>query len=258
MHNLVRAEFFKLKKSFAYKLIICAYLFYEIWYNRNAVSNGILYTGISYTGIEWFYRMPAEASYIRFMWFFVAIVVAGDYVNRTYAESFLCGYPRKKVFGAKVIIFFIEMVPIMLIHIIVGTAIWTMHYGFGEEMNIETIMIIMKALLYCIFSLAVFGSTYILFAVFVKNAIGAIGLSFGITQMIGILLGNLSGIIENPVLRKPFEFMVRFSILTQLGELKGGTKVIHVPFWQTVLSSVIVTLLMIFLAVHTFDRQDMK
>ena len=58
------------------------------------------------------------------MWFFVAIVVAGDYVNRTYAESFLCGYPRKKALGAKVIIIFIEIIPIMLIHIMVGTVIW--------------------------------------------------------------------------------------------------------------------------------------
>jgi len=233
-------------------------MIYEIWYNRNEVSNGVLYTGIFYTGIEWFYRMPAETSYIRFMWFFVAIVVARDYGNRTYAESFLCGHSRKKVFGAKIIIFFIEMIPIMLIHIIAGTVIWTMQYGFGEEMNIDTIMIIMKSLLYCIFSLAVFGSTYILFAVLAKNTIGAIGMSFGITQVIGILLGNLSGIIENPVLRKPFEFMIRFSILTQLGELKGGTKVIHVPFWQTVFSSIIVTLFMLFVAAHIFDRQDMK
>ncbi|MCM1045138.1 MAG: ABC transporter permease subunit [Candidatus Gastranaerophilales bacterium] len=258
MHNLLRAELFRVRKSFVYKLIVCAYLIYEICYNRNEVSNGILYTGISYTGIEWFSRMPAETSYIRFMWVFVAIVVAGDYGNRTYAASFLCGYPRKKVLAAKIVVFFMEMVPIMLIHIAAGTVIWTMRYGFGAEVSIDTAMTIVKSLLYCIFSLAVFGSTYIFLSVLAQNTIGAIGMSFGITQAIGILLGNLSGMIENPILRKPFEFVLRFSILTQLGELKGGTKVIPVPFWQTAFSSVIVTFFMFSMAIYIFNRQDMR
>lgn len=58
MLNLIKTEFFKLRKSFAYKFMLGTYLLFEVWYNMNEVSNGILYTGVSYTGSEWFFQMP--------------------------------------------------------------------------------------------------------------------------------------------------------------------------------------------------------
>lgn len=59
MLNLIKAEFFKLRKSFAYKFMLGAYLLFEVRYNMNEVFNGILYTGVSHTGSEWFFQMPA-------------------------------------------------------------------------------------------------------------------------------------------------------------------------------------------------------
>ena len=138
MGNLVKCEFFKLKKSLTYKLVLISFLVFEIIFIRNEITIGVLHTGVLYTGAEWFYRMPAQCSYYSgFVFIYVADFVAGEYRNRTYAAGFLCGHPRKVLLWAKAVAYFTGLIPILLIHAVTGTVMWTIQSGFGMGMGVE-------------------------------------------------------------------------------------------------------------------------
>ena len=79
MGNLIKCEFFKLKKSLTYKLVLISFLVFEIIFIRNEITIGVLHTGVLYTGAEWFYRMPAQDSnYIGFLFIYAADFAEGD------------------------------------------------------------------------------------------------------------------------------------------------------------------------------------
>ncbi|MDE6608369.1 MAG: hypothetical protein K2K54_11545 [Lachnospiraceae bacterium] len=258
MHNLLKAEFFKLSKSFTYKLMIGMYLLFEIWDHMKAVTKDILYTGVSYTGSERFFIMPAGTSYIEFMWIYAAVFVAGDFTNRNYAVSVVCGYPRRNIFGAKAVVYFVGMLPVMLIHAVVGPTVWSMYYGWGREWGSGTVLFMLKPLAYYLCSFAVFGSTYFFFAMLAKNRIGAVAMNLFLTQGIGSVIGNALMLLEDSVIRRLFEFLIQFSILQQVWDLRRGEHEMIYSFRLTFISSVAVTILMMLMATYIFCKHDMK
>lgn len=112
MRNLIKAEFFKLKKSLSYKLILAGFFLTEILLVWNEISVGVNHTGVLYTGAQWIYRLPSQASYyVVFLFLFAADFVAGEFQNRTFAASFLCGYPRRTILWAKAAVYFTGLFP---------------------------------------------------------------------------------------------------------------------------------------------------
>lgn len=216
MQNLIKAEFFKLKKSTGYKALLVIYLVMEILIQINNISNSIVYPKYNptCTGAEWllYQHQPSlycdwcasiqKGSYILrslewllndhytvipymiVVFLFVAFYVKGDFTAHTFCRGILCGIPRKKVFWAKLIALFAGVIPLMLVSSLVGTVLWSIHSGFGIKFGSEAALIIAKAFAKQALLTLILISHAVLFAVISKNQIGTFGWSISTLYVI--------------------------------------------------------------------------
>lgn len=224
MRNLIKAEFFKLRKLTAYKVLLIIYLMIEIVINKNYIGNSVAYPKYNptYTGIDWLLTQPRTMLfYMLAVFFFTNIYVNGDFVSHTFYSGLLCGLPRKKAFWAKIISLFAGIVPLMLVYALTGTVLWSVHAGFGMDFGVDAAFLIAKAFgERFLLTLQLVGDA-VLFAVIVRSRIGAFLLSLGTLNVIGIFRANIENIIKIPALSKILLFLL--SLLTlNIGTFLAG------------------------------------
>lgn len=74
-----------------------------------------------------------------------------------FSRDLWCGFSREKVFLAKTITYFVAILPVMLIHVLTGMVIRTIMFGFGMNLNTDTLSYIVKMSGYCIIGVTGFG-----------------------------------------------------------------------------------------------------
>lgn len=214
MGNLIKAEFFKLKKSTGYKVLLVTYLVVEILNQINNIGCSVVYPEYNptYTGAEWLLNQHQPSLYcdgcaikysyiprsvewlfnthytvIPYMvavFLFIAFYVKGDFTAHTFYRGILCGIPRKNVFWAKLIVLFVGVIPLMLISSMAGTVLWSIHSGFGIKIGSEAVFLIAKALAKQILLILILISHGVLFAVISKNQISTFGWSISTLYVI--------------------------------------------------------------------------
>ena len=211
MENLIKAEFFKLKKLTAYRALLVIYLVIEAAVQMNNISNSVIYPEYNpaYTGAEWLLNLHQTLLlYSVAVFLFTAFYVRGDFTAHTFHSCLLCGVPRKNAFLAKMISLFAGIVPLMLVPFLTGTVLWSIHAGFGVELGAEAALIIVKAFARQLLISLMLVSHAVFFAVIAKSKIGAFVLSFGVLFAFGVLRGNIENIIQIPALSKIFMFLL--------------------------------------------------
>lgn len=209
--KLIKAEFFKLKRSTGYKVLFVIYLVMEILIQINNISNSIAYPKYNpaYTGGEWLLNQHQPSLYcdwcamrqehlhiprslewllndhytaIPYMiavFLFVAFYVKGEFTAHTFYRGSLFGIPRKNIFGAKLIALFAGVIPLMLVSTLSGTVLWSIYSGFGIKISPESVFLIAKTFGKQIVLSLMLISHAVLFAVISKNQIGTFAWSIG-------------------------------------------------------------------------------
>ena len=208
MKNLTKAEFFKLKKSTGYKVLLVVYLLLDILIQMNNIGNSVAYPKYNpaYTGAKWLMNrhhpsfdcdcyMCIDTKYHslhmlqRLEWLFnkhhtvapdmiaiflfIAFYVKGDFTSHTFYRGLLCGIPRKNTFWAKIIVLFIGIIPMMLMSVLTGTVLWSIHAGFGMEFGTEAVFLIAKAFAQQFLLTLIIVSHGVFVAVIAKSQMGA-------------------------------------------------------------------------------------
>ncbi len=242
MKNLIKAEFFKLKKLTAYKVLLVVYLILEAVVQMNNISNSVLYPEYNpaYTGVEWLLN-PQQTLllYSGVIFLLTAFYVNGDFTAHTFYSSLLCGISRKAAFWAKMISLFAGVVPLLLVYSLTGTVLWSVHGGFGVDFGAEAAVLIAKAVVRQILVSLMLVSHAVLFAVIAKSKMGAFVWSFSTLYVFGVLRGNIENIIQIPALSKSLMFLLSLFYLNPV----------------TFLASVLMKLL---IARYIFERFDLK
>ena len=243
MKNLIKAEFFKLRKSTAYKALLMVYFIMEAVIQMNNVSNSVVYPKYNpaYTGVEFLLLGEHQTVLLYFVvvFLFTAFYVNGDFTAHTFYSSLLCGIPRKNAFWAKAISLFIGMVPLMLVYFLTGTVLWSIHSGFGMNFGTEAVFLIAKAFAIQIGMSIILASHAVLFAVIAKGKTSTFLLCFGTLYVAGVLRGNIENIIPIPAISKILLFLLSLSALN----------------YGTLLASILLKLLA---ARAIFERFDLK
>lgn len=199
MGNLIKAEFFKLRKSAAYKALLVSYLLLEAAVQMNNISNSVAYPKYNpaYTGAQWLLNLHQTLLfYMVAIFLFVAFYVKGDFTARTFQSSLVCGVPRKGAFLAKIIPLFAGVVPLMLVPVLTGTVLWSIHSGFGMDFGAEAVVVFAKAIARQILVSLMLVSHAVFFAVITKGKIGTFAWSIGTLYVCGVLRGNIENIIQ--------------------------------------------------------------
>lgn len=188
MTNLLNAEFYKLLRSVAFRLLL---MFVFVSGGLRGVTPVI--RKIPLTGYEMFtMELKPDILYGALICIFVSSYFCDEFSNRTFYMSCLCGGRRRTVFLAKTITFFVALIPIVLLPIAVSTAVVTTVNGFGGTWSEKLIFDVISELFCYIFRSLSLGSFALLAASLVKDRIGAFGIGMaGIYLMMMTVINNL-------------------------------------------------------------------
>ena len=248
MGKLLKAEFFKLSKSIEYKILLAVCLaigllfgIMGIWYGSSTV--GAKCVSISGTGFLY------NAVLISM---FAAYYIGSEFENHTFAGEVACGASRGKLFGAKMILYFIAILPLIMIYDWVTVAVFTVRNGFGMDWNLETAGFIVYKILFSILCNFAMGS-YILLVVYLTRDKGrTVGVGVG-----SLYLLNQCCINErSPVLLKFWQY----TFFYQIDCGRGLERPMHfqVSFHVIVISSLVFITGAVFFAAWKFKTYDLK
>lgn len=166
MGKLMKAEFYKLQKFPSVRMI---FLF--------AFGVGMLRGFSPYPGYQVYtIGLVPELFDIVLVSVFTAAFLCTEFSKRTFANAFLCGTSRWNVFFAKLAVYFLGLLVLILLPLFVSTAVATMRNGFGADWDVLALEMAKKLLFYIChrFSMAAFS---ILAASVIQNPIGTLGIS---------------------------------------------------------------------------------
>jgi ABC-type transport system involved in multi-copper enzyme maturation permease subunit len=166
MKNLIKGEFFKLKKSKGVKAAILLVLIASIALCGYIELCKKLKPGdhIEAEGIAILFQLLSAIVYVNFLSFIMAVVlIVMDFEKQTINMTFTYGYSRFQILLAKFIIYSIGVVILEGIFIGALTLWCTILYGFGEKLNIiGTIHILKFILIDILCSIAIASITFII------------------------------------------------------------------------------------------------
>lgn len=166
MVKLIKAEFYKIHKLHSFRIII---LF--------AVAIGIMSGFSPYTGYQVYYLgLIPESFDAVLISVFTADFVCMEFSNRTFGNAFLCGTSRRNVFLAKLTVYFLGLLILILIPLATSTTIATLRNGFGADWNAAAQEIGSAFLAYFLYRFSMAGFA-ILVASVIQNPIGVLGIS---------------------------------------------------------------------------------
>lgn len=247
MGNLLKAEFFKLMKSFSYKVLLAVSFIIGIIFCITLVRNGSASTGnaaISIMGTGYLYNAA-------FISIFAAEYIGSEFANRTFAGEISCGASRWELSGAKTIVYFIGILPLILLYDLIPACMLTVRNGFGMVWSMDAVVFVIRRLLFCILCNLAMGSYILLLTYLVKSRVAIVGLGIGSLYVLHQICINES----NPALLKIW----RFTFIYQI-EADVSGRPMHLPaaFGVVVISSLVAVAGMSFLAALLFQKSDLK
>ena len=171
MNKLVKAEFFKLFKSMAFRLLLFFSLSMGGLHGLMAVLRVDAIMGYEVLSME----LAPDLIYAALICLFTNSYVCDEFSNRTFGMSLLCGFSRRNVFLAKTLVFFTGLLPLVILPVIVSTAITTLGNGFGVTWDDKIAFDVTSRVLCYIFCYLFLGSLALLAASTIQDRIGSFG-----------------------------------------------------------------------------------
>lgn len=186
MKNLIRAEFFKLSKSFGYKVMLALsvgigvlFSFFAISHSSRVVGYQVLLSMDSFV-----------MSHTIFTSVFTAVFLCGEFSNRTIGQGLFCGVPRRSVFFSKLIVFFTGLLCLLSTVVVVTVVLMSIANGFGIELTAEGCLDVLTHVVFFWLVSASIGGFFIFLALATKNTVAAMGTGLGIAFILLDMTSN--------------------------------------------------------------------
>lgn len=255
MCNLIKAELFKLAKSYVYRILLAVVVCFEIFW----IYSTYIVAGVHATGAEWLTIMvPYMLFNLVFLCLFATSFVIGEFRSRTFSYGLMCGHTRIEIFSAKTVVFYIAMIPFIMIHALIGAimlSVWN-GQGFGRSFNTDTIIYVSTMLAFSIIGHCVAASQILLLAVLTRSRIITIGVGVIGFYIPYIICANLK-FIKDPVVYERWHFVMQFTRTYQIVALVDYPDE-HVSLFIFMIISLVTFAMYISIAGFIFAKRDLK
>ncbi|MEY8389914.1 ABC transporter permease [Lachnospiraceae bacterium 45-W7] len=181
MRGLMKAELFKLKKSRGFQILLLV----NVVITLLMAIFSLFVLDSELTGFHIMKSCLAMVLYHAYIGYLLAAVFCcGEFSNRTFAMSLLCGYSRTQVFLAKAVGFFLALALLFAEAVGLETVFFSMGNGFGLDFNLGNMTEVFR---YSAFGLAgclTMGAVMLLVAVTAKKAMITLGAGIGGTYVL--------------------------------------------------------------------------
>ena len=167
MSNLIRGEFYKLRKSrYFFGMIFLAVIFglflTEMWIQDREIKPYEIKNGVM--SMRYAYERISIGSFLFAL--FGGMFIVNDFNNKYFSRSFSYGFKRSKVILSKLIVFILFSLFLELIYTTVLVIYASNKYGFCEKMNANFILYsfaaVVSLILFSIATISIIGMAAIL------------------------------------------------------------------------------------------------
>lgn len=204
MFNLIKCEFFKLRKSMAFYVLLGTQILLSIFATvlsivmadniTNASTKSALY------GINALISTLSDTSLIMILGSILAgIFICSDFENRTFQGAISSGNGRGRVLLSKVLVYFAALSIISIPYPVIYSVVMTITNGFGAPIDVTMCYKVVGMFLSTFVINASILSVAVLCAFVIKKSGAVIGISIGLLALGGnifIGLGNFSQIVS--------------------------------------------------------------
>ena len=209
MINFIKAEWFKLIKPAGFKvLILCSVVIGNLCLLVSYLEGKV--TTLGYDELVMSLKMILYSSLLGYM--LAAIFICNEFTQKGFGNVLLCGFTRKKIFFAKLIVFLIGFFLICLAFMAVPLVI-ALANGFGAELAEESFKNILLNLFYFVLDFMVQGAVIVFVALFIKKAVLTVSASMLISYIFFIVKANLP-FMEKPVIKPFMEYIYLYQIIS--------------------------------------------
>jgi len=216
MYNLLKSEFFKLKRSSGFVVLLILSLVFGIISTISFAFGEIIGSGINQSGHDAYFLIFTDLRTLMliFAGAFSGIFIGEDFSCRAFQAEIAMGNSRLKVMLNKTVVYMVGICLMIFIWLVVVLSGTTIVNGFGESLSFELIANMIRAGL--VFSLHICACSMIcvLVSVILKNKGSILAINF-------LLLVIIDGI---------------FQVFSMLND-KGLTIYAKTPFIQSLLSA---------------------
>lgn len=209
MINLIKAEWFKLIKLTGFKvLMLCSVVIGNLCLLVSYLEGRV--TTLGYNELVISLKMILYSLLLGYM--LAAVFICNEFTQKGFGNALLCGFTRKKIFGAKFIVFLIGFFLICLAFMVIPLII-ALANGFGAELAEESFQNILLHLFYFVLDFIVQGTVIMFVALFIKKAVVTVPASMLISYIFFIVKANLP-FIEKPVIKHFMEYVYLYQIIS--------------------------------------------
>lgn len=238
MTNLMKVEFFKLRKSFGFKALclcnIASLLSSAVLLLAGAKGSGYKVLIVSLTYV-------LHHAFIGYL--FAAVFLCGEFSNRTFGMSLLCGYSRRKVFLSKILVFLFGLLLLFLIYTGISTIVLSIGNGFGSALSADILLLLFCGMLGNI----AMGTVIILIAVITKKAIVTIGAGIGVTYALLFTESNF---------QEGWPAFVKYTYSYQIGQMKFWGE--GFSLWTFLVVTLLTSVITLVISSLIFEKMELK
>lgn len=245
MKNLIKADFFKMSKSFGYWVMMAC-----------SVGLGLLFALLGITGQNQFsgYQMLSlQVSYVMFHAIitsaFTAVFLGSEFSDRTIGMSLFCSLPRRSVFLSKLVVYFVGLLCLLSAIVVVPTVVTTIVNGFGLELTVENCIGVLAHVLFFWLICAALGGYFVFLMLATRNQVATIGIGLGISFVLLVLTTNYVNAGWEAYSLSKYSFIYQMFVLYDWEHLQKGL------FLGVSLVTLLVTLIA---SVWMFEKAELK
>lgn len=249
MINLIKLEFYKLRKQSIFKIILIAVIIISAFsaYSeiRLMTADGLL--GSGKTGF-------ANAFQDIFMLFvsaiFAGFYIGSDFSNKTIQSQLSQGHSRFEVLISKALVFFVGTSMIMLLYPITVSLIHTYQYGWGEPFTPVSLFYILRVAFFGVILNIGTTSVFVLIAFLCRDIPKTICFCLAFPVLFSAVSSTLGSI---PVIGK----VINFTTLAQLTNIIGDT-IPPITILTLFLSAAITVIIVISISNYLFAKAEIR
>lgn len=250
MYNLIKLEFYKLRKQSLFKMLLLAVIGISVFSAFSEMR--ILETeGLIGSGKAGYANAFKDMFMLFISAIFAGFYIGSDFSNKTIQSQISQGHKRLEVIIAKSVVFFFGTSIIMLLYPVTASVVQTFTYGWGEPFVVASVAYILRvAALGIILNIGT-TSIFILFAFLCRDISKTICICLAFPVLISAIsatLGNAVPVIGN---------ILRFTTLAQLGNIVGDA-ILPSTVFTVVFSATVTVIVIISLSNALFARAEIK
>lgn len=251
MLNLLRADFYKLRRSKAFFIclgltaIVVAYIILDF------SSSAHMKEQFSPSTFHWIYMLFQEKAFLPyfipvFQSIFITMLITNEYSTGTIKDSVSLGFSRIKIYISKLIIVSIGSILMMLVAIFITIITSIFVFGIYGSFLMYDLLLLVRMLLIQGVLYTAYGSIFLMIAFLIKNIGGTLAFSI----FFSLTVGSLGSIVGNG-------YFGRILLLMNFPPTA-------VPLPQTVNIKIAIAVALFYLILcsgiggYTFKKQDIK